>query len=107
MPTTVKVRIVAWHENYQPGIVECSLIDRFGRDWRFSIKQVYASSVDLGEDSPYPLPGAVDCIVLERGTDAADRPTVRVEIDPPIVNLTQDGVDQFDLYADSVADSPH
>ena len=100
---TVKVTIVGWYENYPPGIIECSLVDRFGRDWRITLKFYDATKEDLGPDSTYPLSGSVSCQVLERGVDESGRSTAKVEFDVPLVNLSEDGVDQFEILIDQLA----
>ncbi|MBL6854387.1 MAG: hypothetical protein ISS15_10240 [Alphaproteobacteria bacterium] len=102
----VIAKIVAWHENYPPGIVRCLLRDRLGRDWFLTLKQVYVTDADLSETSNYPLPGTIRCKVL--ATKAADngREFATVEIDPPVTNLTVDGADTFEVWTDQLIEHP-
>jgi hypothetical protein len=99
----VKVTIVGWYENYPPGIVECSLRDRFAKDWRVTVKQYDATGVDLNASSSYPLPGLIDCLIVSRGIDEFGKDTVIIEPEPPLVNLTEGGIDRFDIFADQLA----
>ncbi len=98
----IKITIVGWRENYPPGIIECSLSDRFGKDWRLAVKQYDATTTDLWPESEYPLPGALSCIILARDKDQNGRETVEIELDIPLQNLTEDGVDRFGVFADQL-----
>jgi hypothetical protein len=93
----VQVTILGWHENYPPGIVECSLVDRFGRDWRIALKYYDATKEELGPDSQYPLSGLVSCQVLERGMDRDGGSIAKIELDVPLENLSEKAVDQFEI----------
>jgi hypothetical protein len=100
---SVKVTIVGWYENYPPGIVECSLVDRFDRDWRIALKFYDATKEELGPESKYPLVGSVSCQVLERGVDESGSGTAKIELDVPLENLSANGVDQFDIFSGQLA----
>jgi hypothetical protein len=63
MPS-LRVQIVRFVDDYQPGIVECQFRDADGQMHSIIGKQVCFSSVDLWWDSIYPQPGAVECRVL-------------------------------------------
>jgi hypothetical protein len=98
----VRVKIASWYENYPPGIVECSLIDRFGKDWRLAIKQYDVTDADLFPESKYPLDGSISCKVLKQLLDAQGRAIVEIELDIPLENLTEAGVNRFDMLAEQL-----
>ena len=91
------VAIVRWVENYQPGIVEISLLDRFGHDWRLTEKVPMVTNADLDEGSSYPQPGYVACRILTKGIDAGGRAVAIVEID-----FAGDQPDTFEVFADRI-----
>jgi hypothetical protein len=94
----VKVTVVGWHENHPPGIVECSLVDRRGRDWRIALKYYDATKEELSPDSEYPLLGSVLCQILERGVDENGKSIAKIELDVPLENLSENGIDQFEIF---------
>ena len=96
---------MGWHEAYPPGIIECSLVDRFGKDWRIAVKQYDATDEDLWIDSKYPLPGSIACRILERGVDESGKRTVKIELDVPLENLSKNGIDQFEILAGQLRDT--
>jgi hypothetical protein len=63
----------------QPGIVECQLVDAFGKIWTFVDKSAIFSNEALDESNSYPRPGVIRCELLSRGID--DRGQDVVEID--------------------------
>lgn len=85
----VRVEITRYTDDYPPGIVEYRLVDADGREWRYEIKQVYVTDQELTPDSPFPQPGLLDCIVVERSGDR-----VRVE--------TLDDGREFTVLASSI-----
>ena len=68
---TVAVTILRFVEEYQPGIVECELVDAHGQSHTFIGKAPYFSSLNLWWDSEYPLQGAAECKVIRRLQEAA------------------------------------
>ena len=62
----VKVAISRYGDDYQPGIVECSLIDVWGNRHLFveKVPVVYSENLDAG--SSYPRAGIIACQVIER-----------------------------------------
>ena len=56
MPS-VRVTIPRFVDNYQPGIVECLLVDVHRRTWEFIVKVPIVTAEDLGPESRYPKAG--------------------------------------------------
>jgi hypothetical protein len=100
--SAIKVTIAGWYENYPPGIVECSLTDRFGKNWRFAIKYYDATENELRPESEYPLPSLLSCDVLSRGMDKDGREIATIELAIPLENLTQRSVDCFEVFAEQL-----
>ena len=99
----IRVQIVRWVDDYQPGIVECSFVDRFGRERTFIEKLPYVSDVQLSESSNYPQPGAIACTVISRTRDRAGREVAEVDTEIPFSIEAIDGETRFHvLVADLI-----
>ena len=72
MTVAIRVSIVRWMDDEpQPGIVECRLTDRHGRDWTFIEKCGVASSTTLHSGSTYrPVHSAITLTIARKGQDA-------------------------------------
>jgi hypothetical protein len=74
---SVRVEIMRYTNNHQPGFVECRLTDVDGRVWSFLEKVPVVTTEYLDAESRYPCAGAVGCTILGREGDI-----VRVGVDP-------------------------
>jgi hypothetical protein len=99
--TAVRVSIVAFIDEYQPGIIECWLVDVHGRTWKFHEKVPIVSAEDLWTDSEYPRPGSIACKVLESKLDPTGRQILTIETIESI-----DGVTVFEVFAEQLEGSP-
>ena len=72
MPS-LRVQIVRFVDEYQPGIVECQFRDADGQMHSIIGKLPYFTSADLWSDSEYPQPGEVECRVLDSPVHGAVR----------------------------------
>jgi hypothetical protein len=100
----IKVSIVRWASDDFPGIVECHLIDRFGKSWRFVEKVPVVTEQSLGSDSQYPQPGVIACQVTSRGQDGAGRETAEVDTSIPWGIASVEGASHFEVFGDQVDD---
>ena len=73
----VRVEIVRYTDDHQPGFVECRLTDVAGRDWSFEEKVPVVGTEYLDAASQYPRSGSMGCTVLGR-----DGAAVRIGVDP-------------------------
>jgi hypothetical protein len=69
MPS-LRVQIVRFVDEYQPGIVECQFRDALGEVHRMIDKLPIFTDANLWSDSDYPQPGLAECMVLERMLDS-------------------------------------
>jgi hypothetical protein len=66
----LNVTIIAYlGDDPQPGIVECRLVDVFGRGHRFIDKTAVVTDDLLDEHSTYPRPGVIACRILGSRVD--------------------------------------
>ena len=73
----IRVQIVRYADDAQPGWVECQLVDAHGRRWSFIEKVPVVTLADLDPTSGYPQPGVIACEVLERDGEVARIDTAR------------------------------
>lgn len=90
--TGVRVQIVRYADDSQPGWVECRLMDAHGRSWSFLEKAPVVSSAPLDASSDYPQPGVIACQVLGRTGDI-----VRIDTSQPWDVASTEGQAQFDV----------
>jgi len=81
--TSVVVEITRFVDEYQPGIVECVLVDAFNQSHTFVEKVPYVSAENLLSDSKYPCAGSINCELEAEFTDANGRLLARVDTDRP------------------------
>lgn len=101
----VKVLINRYVEHYQPGIVECSLIDAHGNEWLFIEKVPVVSNQDLDENSDYPLPGYIACTFLAERQDTDGSHVVHISTAEPDAIQATSGHDQFEVHAGQLIES--
>lgn len=85
--SSLRVEIVRFVDEYQPGIVECQFCNADGQRHSIIGKQPYFTAADLWWDSEYPQPGEVLCRVLGPPVNGAVRITLEEE--------TTDGKSEF------------
>jgi hypothetical protein len=101
--TTIRVLIVRWVDDEpQPGIVECRLTDRFGRDWAFMEKCAVVSSAALCNDSAYPQSGVIACHIISTGLDDNGREFAVVDTKQPWGINAVNGDTRFEVFADQL-----
>lgn len=76
MPS-VRIEIVRYTDDWQPGFVECRITDAAGRVWSFEEKVPLVTDEYLDATSAYPRPGSIGCAVLSRSAGV-----VRIAVDP-------------------------
>lgn len=62
----LRVTIVRWVDDHQPGWVECQFTDAQDRTWVVIEKAPVISAEDLGPDTLYPRSGMITCELVER-----------------------------------------
>jgi len=98
----VRVTITQFVDDYQPGIVECKLVDAWGREWSFIEKVPVVSLADLDASSNYPQPGVIGCLVVERRQHADGREVVIIDTEEPWCIESTTGEHQFDVVPEQL-----
>ena len=95
----IKVQIVRYVDDNQPGWVECELFDADGRRHLFIEKVPVLTLDDLRPDSKYPVPGIIRCEVLRNYRDEGGRELVHVRTEKPWGIESTEGLSEFILPA--------
>jgi len=102
----IKVRIARWVEDYQPGIVECELIDRLGKRSSFTIKLPVVTTEQLSSASEFPREGYLPCVAIASSSDDAGRDVIVVDTSLPLQEEADGGNTRFEVFADQVIETP-
>ena len=103
MTIAARVLIARWVDDEpQPGIVECRLTDRFGRDWTFMEKCAAVSPAALFKDSTYPQSGVIGCHIISSGFDDNRREFAIVDTKQPWGITAINGDTRFEVFADQL-----
>lgn len=79
----VKVEIVRFVDEHQPGFVECRLTDASGALHTFIEKVPVVTDESLWTDPKYPCTGAIACRLNGEFRDSAGRLLVRIDTEEP------------------------
>ena len=101
--TSVRVEITRWVDDYQPGIVECKLIDATGREWLFIEKLPLVTGDDsLSASNVYPIKGLIACKVIAYIEVLSRRRTVRITIENPWQIAAVNGPMVFEVHPEQI-----
>jgi hypothetical protein len=98
MPS-IKVRIDKFISNDQPGFVECSFTDAWGKQHIVHEKVPVVTIKNLNANSIYPQEGIIACQVIKEWEDKDGRLIITVDTASPWDIDTTEGLKQFDLLA--------
>ena len=96
MPS-IKVRIDKFISNDQPGFVECSFTDAWGKQHIVQEKVPVVTVKALDANSMYPQEGVIACQVIKEWKDKDGRVIFTVDTESPWDIDTIEGLKQFDL----------
>jgi hypothetical protein len=82
----------------QPGIVECEMVDVYGRVWRFVEKTAVVSNEHLDANSSYPKHAEIPVEVLERFRDPRLGDVARINTNRPWGIESVEGETRFDVF---------
>jgi len=98
----IKVQIVRWIDDDQPGWVECTFLDYRGEEHRFREKAPVVSEADLHAGSPYPQAGIIGCTVLRRYVAEDGHTVMLIDTDQPWGIQSVEGRSRFDVAPENL-----
>jgi hypothetical protein len=98
----VRVQVVRYVDDSQPGWVQAVLRDAWGREWLFVEKIPVLTELHLDSESSYPQPGVIACEVVNSWLDDRGREIRTVETARPYGVEAEGGVSRFDVLAEQV-----
>lgn len=98
----VRVEIVRYLDDAQPGWIECALTDAAGRRWAFFEKVPVVTAEPLDAASAYPAAGVIACEVVWREIDAAGCGVAKVDTSRPFGVASTDGESRFVVPLESL-----
>lgn len=93
----IKIKIVSFISNDQPGWVECKFIDAWNKEHTIHDKVPIVTDQYLDEKSDYPQDGVVACELIKKWIDQNGRTIITVTTDKPWSVDTVEGLNEFDL----------
>lgn len=96
------VTIVRWADDWQPGWVECHLMDAFDRRRVFIEKVPVVSREELHADTAYPRPGLIACTLIERRIAPTGREVLVVDTATPWGIESTTGETRFEVHPTQV-----
>jgi hypothetical protein len=100
----VRIEIIRYTLDEQPGFVELRLIDAWGTEWLFEEKVPVVTLEELDEHSDYPQPGIIACEIIKEWRDAEDREIVTIDTERPWGVPAYDGTTRFDVLPDQLCE---
>ena len=100
----VKITILRYADDSQPGWVECILTDVHGQEWRFIEKVPVVTRADLDAASRYPQSGVIACQIIDRRLALDDREVVTIDTSVPWDIPFTSGQTRFDVSPNQLLD---
>jgi hypothetical protein len=98
----IRVDIIEWIDDAQPGVVACRLIDASGREHTFIDKAPIFTSDELNQHSTYPQPGWIACELVSRRQDAEGRTLITVDTEQPWHVTSADDITRFEVLSTQI-----
>lgn len=104
---SVRVNIVEWVDDWQPGIVKCALQDAYGQTWEFIEKLPIVTAAWLDGTSSYPQPAEIACDVVREWKNDKGEELVTIDTDNPWGVESTQGTTRFDVFKSQLTNVPH
>lgn len=98
----LSIMITRFADEYQPGLVECELLDAHGERHLFVEKVPVVTQANLRSSSSYPQPGSITCLVEAEWEDEQGRLLARVSTEDPFHVESETGKSSFVVFASQV-----
>lgn len=99
----VRVLILQYVDDAQPGWVECLLTDVHGRAWSFVEKVPVVTGEDLDADSAYPRGSVIACRIIERRRAVGGQEVITIDTSLPWHVAATSGETRFEVSAEQLS----
>jgi hypothetical protein len=100
----IKIKIISFLSNDQPGFVECIFFDSYKNEHRVQEKIPVVTDKELDEYSEYPQDGFIACEVTKTWIDKDKRKIYSITTEKPWGIETIKGLNKFDLHKEQLID---
>ena len=94
----IQVTINKFISNDQPGLVECSFTDAWGKLHLIQDKLPVFTELDIDANSQYPQKGVVGCEIIKKLEDQNGKSVYTVDTSKPWDVSSIEGLTTFDLF---------
>jgi hypothetical protein len=99
----LKVKIIEFVDDSQPGWVRCTFTDAYGVEWFIVDKVPIVTDEDLDEKSNYPKNGIISCVIEEENTTNIE--IVKINTSKPIFIESENGEYEFYIFKSQLTTS--
>lgn len=90
----VKIKIIEYLDDTQPGWIRCVLTDAFGKEWFFTEKIPIVTTKYLDEKSEYPQEGMINCIITN---EHVENNFIVIDTSKPYGIYSEDDISNFTI----------
>ncbi|MBX3241713.1 MAG: hypothetical protein KIT80_12065 [Chitinophagaceae bacterium] len=98
----LKVKIVEYVDDSQPGWVRCTFTDAYGIEWSVIDKVPIVTDEYLDEKSNYPKNGILSCVIIDESSTAND--VTKIDTSKPIFIEAENGEHEFFVFKNQLTD---
>jgi 3-dehydroquinate dehydratase len=98
----LKIKIVKYVDDSQPGWVKCVFEDVQERQWSFVEKAPIVTSQQIGHGDNYPLDGEVECSLISEFTDSNNNKIVTIDLSSPLGIEAENGQSKFNVFESQI-----
>jgi len=98
----IKVDIIEYVDDHQPGWVKCLFIDAEGSEWSIIEKVPIVSQENLNSESKYPIVGYIAGKISNKRLDNNFKEIATIDLSTPWGISEESGRTIFDIFCDSI-----
>jgi hypothetical protein len=100
----LKVRIIAFVDDHQPGFVRCSFTDIENKEWFFIEKVPVVSAEYFDAESLYPRDGTIGCRVMKRQSGENNKEICTIVVDEMVDDSLEEREYMFDVFSEQISE---
>jgi hypothetical protein len=100
----IKIKIISFISDDQPGFVECKFYDAFNNEHIVQEKLPIVTDKYLDTNSEYPQDGIIACKIVKQWEDKNGKTIFTVNTTKPWAVDTIEGLTEFNLFEEQLTD---